>query len=138
MTPPIDWTSRPPRALRRDGSEIVHLFPPRDAGAASAATSQPATPPALPALANLALPPGITVVTDLADLMWSVLRTDVARGTRETVALIQRLGDRFEVTLLGDPIRLVAAATMTEATAVAVGTLDTQTVPSQRASRRRA
>jgi hypothetical protein len=78
------------------------------------------------------------VVTDMDDLMWSVLRSNVASGTRETIALIQRLGARFEVTLLGDPIRLVAAATITEATAVVISTAAAKTVPSQRASRRRA
>ena len=85
----------------------------------------------------LPLDADLTVVTDLAELMWSVVRRDLRTGERTTLGMIQRRGTGFEVTVLGDPIRMISAKTLTEATAV-VASAAAHTKPDQGTSRRRA
>lgn len=93
-----------------------------------------------PVTLPLALPlaPDLTVVTDITDLMWSVVRRDIRTGERTTLGMIQRRRDSFEVTVLGDPIRMISASTLTEATAVVVSAGAARRKPGQGTTRRRA
>jgi hypothetical protein len=65
----------------------------------------------------LPLPENITVVTDMADLLWSVISRD-RFGDRTVLGMIHRFGSGFQATVLADPVRTVIATTLSEAAAL--------------------
>lgn len=121
------------------GAPVLRLVPRPDADSLSAPL--PATPPvARPATLPVALPlpPDLTLVTDLAELMWSIVRRDIRSGDRTSVGMIQRRGEGFEVTVLGDPIRMISTSSLTESIAVVVSAAAPRRKPGQGTTRRRA
>jgi hypothetical protein len=81
--------------------------------------------------APLPLRDDVTLVTDMRDLMWSVVTRDPRTGEREVLGMVTRWGTGYEVTVLADPIRIVLVTSLDEAIA-----LTTNTRPNQGAVRR--
>jgi hypothetical protein len=88
-------TPTPRRPSRTQSTVLPFVRPVRPTGVSS-------LPPS--AIAMLPLPENVTVVTDMVDLLWSVVATD-RFGDRATLGMIHRRGPGFEATILADPIR---------------------------------
>jgi hypothetical protein len=116
-------TPTPRRPSRTQSTVLPFVRPVRPTGV-------PPLPPS--AIAMLPLPENVTVVTDMVDLLWSVVATD-RFGDRATLGMIHRRGPGFEATILADPIRTVVAPTLSEAAALVA-----DAGPARDAGRRRA
>jgi hypothetical protein len=68
--------------------------------------------------ATLPLPDNVALVTDMQDLLWSVVSRNPRTGERVVLGMVTRRGTGYEATVLGDPIQLIAVASLAEAAAL--------------------
>ncbi|PRY64302.1 hypothetical protein B0I08_1139 [Glaciihabitans tibetensis] len=77
----------------------------------------------------------VAVITECPERAWTVVSQPTpGRADRQVLGLIQRVDDDYEVTIFGDPIRMMRAADVAEA--VALVSVDASSARSARAPAR--